>query len=79
MTSQTRNIFQFLAAIGALAFSLLTPAAGDAQTFTLDNPLLGARWNHGAVLLPNGSVLITGGRIANDGHHQPKYQWLRTL
>jgi hypothetical protein len=38
----------------------------QAQTFTLDTPLLTARWGQAATLLTNGLLLIAGGRIAND-------------
>jgi len=45
---------------------LLPAAPARAQTFTLDTPLLTARWGHAATLLTNGLLLIAGGRIAND-------------
>lgn len=41
-------------------------ASAFAQTFTVDTPLLTARWRQTATLLPNGLILIAGGETAND-------------
>lgn len=57
----------------ALSLSVLQPL--QAQTFTLDTPLLTARWGHAATLLTNGLVLIAGGRIANN---DTTSQWANT-
>src|ERR1019366_140213 len=58
-----KHIIFILAAL-VLSLPVLQPA--QAQTFTLDTPLLTARWGHAATLLPSGLVLIAGGRTAND-------------
>src|ERR1017187_604556 len=75
MKTQTNRILPFTLALAGLVLnsSVLPPA--QAQTFTLDNPLLTARWGHAATLLPNGLVLIAGGRIAND---YATSQWANT-
>ena len=50
----------------ALALNLLVQEPAQAQSFSLDTPLLTARWGQAATLLTNGLVLIAGGRIANN-------------
>lgn len=52
--------------LAVVAFGCLGTHTVGAQTFTVDYPLLAARWLHSANLLPNGLVLVSGGRIAND-------------
>jgi uncharacterized repeat protein (TIGR03803 family) len=66
MKTQTNKILPSALALAALALNLSVLHPAQAQSFTLDTPLLTARWNHTATLLPNGLVLIAGGRIAND-------------
>ena len=75
MKTQTNRILPFTLALAGLVLnsSVLPPA--QAQTFTLDSPLQTARWLHTAALLPNGLVLIAGGRIAND---YATSQWANT-
>ncbi|GEM_PF-5971751 len=65
MKNRVQGLSSCLLAIATLAIFSASPPA-DAQTFTLDNPLLTARWQHGAALLPNGLVLMAGGKFAND-------------
>lgn len=66
MQTQTRKIPPFTLTLTVLALYLSVLPPAQAQTFTLDTPLLTARWGHAATLLTNGLVLIAGGRIAND-------------
>jgi uncharacterized repeat protein (TIGR03803 family) len=75
MKTQTNRILPFTLALAGLVLnsSVLPPA--QAQTFTLDSPLQTARWLHTAALLPNGLVLVAGGRIAND---YATSQWANT-
>jgi uncharacterized repeat protein (TIGR03803 family) len=73
--TQTNKILPFALALTALALSLSVLQPVQAQTFTTNSPLLTARWGHAATLLPNGLVLIAGGRIAND---YATSQWANT-
>jgi N-acetylneuraminic acid mutarotase len=52
--------------LSVLLVCLMPAETARAQAFTLDTPLLTARWGHAATLLTNGLLLIAGGRIAND-------------
>jgi hypothetical protein len=53
--------FALNSCIAALALSLCSPPQAQAGSFLPANPMLTARFNHTATLLPNGKVLIAGG------------------
>ena len=75
MKTHTNKILPFALALAALALNLSVLQPVQAQSFTLDTPLLTARWGHAATLLPNGLVLVAGGRIANN---YATSQWANT-
>lgn len=60
------HLIRSICVLSALLVCLMSVAPVQAQTFTLDTPLLTARWGQAATLLTNGLLLIAGGRIAND-------------
>src|SRR5208282_6119630 len=66
MKVQTNKVQPPALALVFLAFHLTVLQGAQAQSFTLDTPLLTARWGHASTWLTNGLVLIAGGRIAND-------------
>src|ERR1039458_7686548 len=75
MKTQTNRILPFTLALAGLVLNSSVLPLAQAQTFTLDSPLQTARWLHTAALLPNGLVLVAGGRIAND---YATSQWANT-
>jgi hypothetical protein len=53
MKTHTNKILPFALALAALALNLSVLQPVQAQSFTLDTPLLTARWLHTATVLTN--------------------------
>jgi uncharacterized repeat protein (TIGR03803 family) len=66
MKNRTNKVLPVALIMVTLALNITLIQPVKAQTWTTNAPLLGARWGHAAMLLPNGLLLIAGGRIAND-------------
>jgi len=79
--SSRLRAFALKSCVAALALNLCAAPKSQAGTFLPCNPMLTARVNHTATLLPNGKVLIAGGirsgqapaTLSNTEIYDPEY------
>src|ERR1017187_4439744 len=64
MKTHPENYLALTLAALALNLSVLQPA--QAASWVTNGPMVTARYNHTATLLPNGKVIVVGGRDSNN-------------
>ena len=67
MKTAMRKILSLASALAALALNLSPVHDAMAASWVTNSPLTTARANHTATLLPNGKVLVAGGRQRQRG------------